>query len=170
MVRSMWFWVTINLLYPSDMTKCSPISLFQNFLPLQKKLIPISFYQDPRRTSKRLSSNHFPRLLVLNTQYIKKGIPLSDRKKMEQLIRLERSQFMAKLKRVPTTDKSSSGRKSMASPTGVLPGSQGVLDGGNPLKKSCWFTLDCSCPSGTVAPQFLWNKEHYLRWKVNVTV
>lgn len=83
------------------------------------ELLPLSFYQDPRWDSEQPSSNHFPRLLVLNTQYIKKWIPHSDRKKMEQLIRLELSQFMAKLKRVPTMDKSSSGRKSMASRTGV---------------------------------------------------
>lgn len=38
---------------------------------------------------------------------------------MEQLIRLELSQFMAKLKRLPTMDKSRRGRKSMASWTGV---------------------------------------------------
>lgn len=56
---------------------------------------------------------------------------------MEQLIRLELSQFMAKLKRVSTMDKSSSGRKSMASRPGSLLCSQGAPDEGNPLKESC---------------------------------
>lgn len=80
-----------------------------------------SLYQDPRSDPERPWSNHFPRLLVFNTQCIIKQIPHPDRKKIEQLIRLELSQFMAKLKRVPTMDKSRRGRKSMTGRTGVSP-------------------------------------------------
>lgn len=78
-------------------------------------------YQAPRSEPKRPWSIHFPRLLVFNTQCIIKQIPHPDRKKIEQLIRLELSQFMAKLKRVPTMDKSRKGRKSMTGRTGVSP-------------------------------------------------
>lgn len=56
---------------------------------------------------------------------------------MEQLIRLELSQFMAKLKRLPTMDKSRRGRKSMASWTGVPARFSRGPRRGNPLKESC---------------------------------
>lgn len=78
-------------------------------------------YQNPRSDPEGPWSNHFPRLLVFNTQCIIKQIPHPDRKKIEQLIRLELSQFMAKLKRLPTMDKSRRGRKSMTGRTGVSP-------------------------------------------------
>lgn len=80
-----------------------------------------SLYQNPPSEPGRPWSNHFPRLLVFNTQCIIKQIPHPDRKKIEQLIRLELSQFMAKLKRPPTMDKSRRGRKSMTGRTGVSP-------------------------------------------------
>lgn len=109
---------------PGDTTKppaCLSCFFFQTFPPFQKRAQTPSLYQDPRSDPERPWSNHFPRLLVFNTQCIIKQIPHPDRKKIEQLIRLELSQFMAKLKRVPTMDKSRRGRKSMTGRTGVSP-------------------------------------------------
>ena len=80
--------------------------------PGQRALV--SLHHNPPLDRRRPRSNHFPRLLVFNTQCIIKQIPHPDRKKIEQLIRLELSQFIAKLKRLPTMDKSRRGRKSMA--------------------------------------------------------
>lgn len=114
--------VTVNPIYPRWYHKLRVfILLFQTFPPFQKKSWDPSLYQDPRSDPERPWSNHFPRLLVFNTQCIIKQIPHPDRKKIEQLIRLELSQFMAKLKRVPTMDKSRRGRKSMTGRTGVSP-------------------------------------------------
>lgn len=56
---------------------------------------------------------------------------------MEQLIRLELSQFMAKLKMVPTMDKSAVAGNQWPVGPGSLLGSQGIPDQGNPLKESC---------------------------------
>lgn len=116
--------VTVNPIYPRVIPQNPAClsSLFRHFLLFRKELgPPFSLYQDPRSDPERPRSNHFPRLLVFNTQCIIKQIPHPDRKKIEQLIRLELSQFMAKLKRVPTMDKSRRGRKSMTGRTGVSP-------------------------------------------------
>lgn len=102
-------------------------------------------------------SNHFPRLLVFNTQCIIKQIPHPDREKIEQLIRLELSQFMAKLKRVPTMDKSRRGRKSMSGRTGVSLRFSRSARRWESVAGSCliytWFFFS-SCPSCTFSAQF----------------
>lgn len=160
--------VTVNPIYPRWYHKTPrvypPLSDISSFSD------PFSLYQDPRSDPERPWSNHFPRLLVFNTQCIIKQIPHPDRKKIEQLIRLELSQFMAKLKRVPTMDKSRRGRKSMTGRTGVSPRFSRSARRWESVAGSCliytWFFLSflhiCSAIS--------WNNGHYLGWKVNVTV
>lgn len=145
-------------------------SFIRHFLIFRKELRPLSLYRDPRSDPERPWSNHFPRLLVFNTQCIIKQIPHPDRKKIEQLIRLELSQFMAKLKRVPTMDKSRRGRKSMTGWTGVSPRFSRSARRWESVAGSCliytWFFLSflhvCSAISR--------NNGHYLGCKVSVTV
>lgn len=146
--------------YPGDTLKP------QTFPPFQRS----ARSPDPPSDSERPWSNHFPRLLVFNTQCIIKQIPHPDRKKIEQLIRLELSQFMAKLKRVPTMDKSRRGRKSMVGRTGVsarFSRSEGRWES---VAGSCliytWFFLSFL----HICTAILLNNERYLGWKVNVTV
>lgn len=113
---------TVTPFYPRWYHKARVLSsFFSDISSLSERSSDSSLYQDSRSDPKRPWSNHFPRLLVFNTQCIIKQIPHPDRKKIEQLIRLELSQFMAKLKRVPTMDKSRRGRKSMTGRTGVSP-------------------------------------------------
>ena len=165
--------VTVTPLYPRWYHKTPLrvfILLFQTFPPFQPRAQSPSLYQDPRSEPERPWSNHFPRLLVFNTQCIIKQIPHPDRKKIEQLIRLELSQFMAKLKRLPTMDKSRRGRKSMTGRTGVSPRFSRSERRWESVAGS-WliytrfflsFLHICSAISS--------NNRHYLGWKVNVTV
>lgn len=144
--------------------------LFLTFPPFHKTPRTSLSIRILDQDSERLWSNHFPRLLVFNTQCIIKQIPHPDRKKIEQLIRLEPSQFMAKLKRVPTMDKSRRGRKSMTGRTGVSPRFSRSARRWESVAGSCliytWFFLSflhiCSAISQ--------NNGYYLGWKVNVTV
>lgn len=156
---------------PGDTTETPRVyPPFQTFPLFHKGARTPSLYRDPRSAPERLWSNHFPRLLVFNTQCIIKQIPHPDRKKIEQLIRLELSQFIAKLKRVPTMDKSRRGRKSMTGRTGVSPRFSRSARRWESVAGSCliytWFFLSflhiCSAIS--------WNNGHYLGWKVNVTM
>lgn len=112
--------ILMGVLYPHFTPGDTPLKplvfvlLFPTHFLLFSHKSPLSI-----RILHQTRSNHFPRLLVFNTQCIIKQIPHPDRKKIEQLIRLELSQFMAKLKRLPTMDKSRRGRKSMRARTGV---------------------------------------------------
>lgn len=164
--------VTVNPICPGDTTEPRVFILpFQTFPPFSETSLHLfSLYRDPRSDPERPRSNHFPRLLVFNTQCIIKQIPHPDRKKIERLIRLELSQFMAKLKRLPTMDKPGKGRKSMTGRTGVSARFSGSARRWESVAGSCliytWFFLSflhiCSAISS--------NNGHYLGWKVNVTV